>query len=177
MSISRNQKEVVVSDLNCGIEEAAAVVLADFTGINVEQMTDLRKQMREAGVTFTVVKNTLLKRALEDIGVSSEEGIFSLLTGPTAIAYSADEVTPARLLKNFSKANQGVPVLKGGLVSGKTFSGLQVIELAEMPAREELIARLMGSMNAPLQGFVMVTSGVIRKFLYAVNAINESKDN
>lgn len=177
MSISRNQKEVVVSDLNCGIEEAGAVVLADFTGINVEQMTELRKNMRAAGVTFTVVKNTLLRRALKEIGVDPEEGIFGLLNGPTAIAYCADEVTPAKLLKDFSSANKGIPVLKGGFVSGRTFTSEQVSELAGLPAREELLARIMGSMNAPLQGFVMVTSGVIRKFLYAVNAVSESKDN
>lgn len=177
MSISRNQKETVVTHLNSGIEEAGAVVLADFTGINVEQMTELRKRMREAGVNFTVVKNTLLRRALNEIGVEAEEGIFDLLNGPTAIAYCADEVAPAKILRDFSKENKGVPVLKGGLVSGRTFSGEQVIDLAGMPSREELLARVVGSMNSPLQGFVMVTSGVIRKFLYAVNATAESRNN
>lgn len=177
MSITRNQKETVVSHLNDGIEEAGAVVLADFTGINVEQMTELRRQMREAGVTFTVVKNTLLKRALEDIGVDGEEGIFALLNGPTAIAYAADEVTPAKILRDFSKENKGIPVLKGGFVSGRTFSVEEVTSLADMPSREELLSKILGSANAPIQGFVMVTSGVIRKFLYAVNAIGESKEN
>lgn len=177
MSISRNQKETVVSHLNNGIEEAGAVVLADFTGINVEQMTELRRQMREAGVVFTVVKNTLLKRALEEIGVESEQGIFGLLNGPTAIAYSKDEVTPAKILKDFSKGNKGIPVMKGGFVSGRSFGMEEVMNLADMPSREELLARVMGSMNSPLQGFVMVTSGVLRKFLYAVNAISESKEN
>ncbi len=177
MSITRNQKETVVSHLNDGIEEAGAVVLADFTGINVEQMTELRRRMREAGVTFTVVKNTLLKRALEDIGVDSEEGIFGLLNGPTAIAYATDEVAPAKILKDFSKENKGIPSLKGGFVSGKTFSAGDVISLADMPSREELLSKILGSANAPIQGFVMVTSGVIRKFLYAVNAIGESKEN
>lgn len=177
MSITRNDKETVVSTLNTGINEAGAVVLADFTGINVEQMTDLRKRMREAGITFIVVKNTLLRRALEDIGVDAEEGIFGLLNGPTAIAYSPDEVAPAKLLKEFSKEHKGIPALKGGFVSGKSFTLEEVLSLADMPGREELIARVMGSMNSPLQGFVMVTSGVLRKFLYAVNAISETKDN
>jgi large subunit ribosomal protein L10 len=177
MSITRNHKETVVSHLNQGIEEAGAVVLADFTGINVEQMTELRRQMREAGVTFTVVKNTLLKRALADIGVDPEEGIFGLLNGPTAIAYAADEVAPAKILKDFSKENKGIPVLKGGFVSGRTFSVEDVMSLADMPSREELLARVLGSANAPLRGFMTVTSGVIRKFLYAVNAVSESKSN
>jgi len=176
MSVTRKQKEVVVSDLNSGIEAAGAVVLADFTGINVEDMTELRRQMREAGVTFAVVKNTLLKRALGEIGIDSEEGIFGFLNGPTAIAYCADEISPSRILKNFGKEHGGVPVMKGGFVSGRTFSVAEVTSLADIPGREVLIARLLGSMNAPLQGFVTVTGGVIRKFLYAVSAISESKE-
>jgi large subunit ribosomal protein L10 len=177
MSITRNHKETVVSHLNDTMNDAGAVVLADFTGINVEQMTELRRRMREAGITFTVVKNTLLRRALHDIGVDSEEGIFGLLNGPTAIAYAADEIAPAKILKDFSKENKGIPVLKGGFVSGRTFSVNEVVSLADMPSREELLSKILGSANAPLQGFVMVTSGVIRKFLYAVNAISESKEN
>lgn len=176
MSITRNRKEVVVSDLQGGIGESGSVILADFTGINVEAMTELRIQMREAGIIFTVVKNTLLKRAFEDIGIKPEEDIFGLLNGPTAIAYSEDEVAPARIIKAFSKAHKGLLVMKGGFVSGRTFSADEVISLADMPGKEELLARVIGSMNSPLQGFVMVTSGVIRKFLYAVNAISESKE-
>jgi large subunit ribosomal protein L10 len=176
MSVTRKQKEVVVSDLNSGIEKAGAVVLADFTGINVENMTELRKQMREAGVTFSVVKNTLLKRALGEVGIDSEEGIFSILNGPTAIAYCEDEITPSRILKNFGKEHNGIPVMKGGFISGRTFNVEEVTSLADTPPREVLLARLLGSMNAPLQGFVVVTSGIIRKFLYAVNAISESKE-
>ena len=176
MSVTRKAKEVVVSDLNEGIQESGSVVLADFTGINVEDITELRVQMREAGVSFHVVKNTLLKRALEQIGVASEEGIFGLLTGPTAIAYSDDEVKPAKLIKDFQKAHKGLLTMKGGFVSGKSFSANEVLTLADMPSKEELLSRVVGSMNSPIQGFVMVTSGVIRKFLYAVNAISENKE-
>ncbi|MCK5131328.1 MAG: 50S ribosomal protein L10 [Candidatus Sabulitectum sp.] len=176
MSITRNHKEVVVSTLQGGIGESGSVVLADFTGINVEAMTELRIQMREAGIVFTVVKNTLLRRAFEEIGIKPDEEIFGILNGPTAIAYSEDEVAPARIIKAFSKAHKGLLVMKGGFVAGKSFSADEVISLADMPSKEELLARVVGSMNSPLQGFVMVTSGVIRKFLYAVNAISESKE-
>ncbi len=176
MSITRNQKEVVVSDLHGGLGDSGSVILADFTGINVEDMTELRIQMREAGVKFTIVKNTLLKRAFEEIGIDASEEIFGLLNGPTAIAYSEDEVAPARIIKAFSKAHKGLLVMKGGFVSGKSFSADEVVSLADMPGKDELIARVIGSMNSPLQGFVMVTSGVIRKFLYAVNAITEGKE-
>ena len=176
MSITRNHKEVVVSTLQGGIGESGSVVLADFTGINVEAMTELRIQMREAGIVFTVVKNTLLRRAFEEIGIKPDEEIFGILNGPTAIAYSEDEVAPARIIKAFSKAHKGLLVMKGGFVAGKSFSADEVISLADMPSKEELLARVIGSMNSPLQGFVMVTSGIIRKFLYAVNAIGESKE-
>ena len=176
MSVTRKTKEVVVSDLHAGIGESGSVILADFTGINVEDMTELRIQMREAGVIFTVVKNTLLKRAFEDIGIKPEEAVYSLLNGPTAVAYSEDEIVPAKIIKAFSKAHKGLLVMKGGFVSGKTFSADDAVSLADMPSKDELIARILGSMNAPLQGFLVVTSGVIRKFLYAVNAIGESKE-
>ncbi len=176
MSITRNHKEVVVSTLQGGIGESGSVVLADFTGINVEAITELRIQMREAGIVFTVVKNTLLRRAFEEIGIKPDEEIFGILNGPTAIAYSEDEVAPARIIKAFSKAHKGLLVMKGGFVAGRSFSATEVISLADMPSKDELLARVIGSMNSPLQGFVMVTSGVIRKFLYAVNAIGESKE-
>ena len=177
MSITRNQKEVVISDLNEGIDESAgSVVLADFTGINVESMTELRKEMREAGVSFHVVKNTLLRRALLDIGIPEDQDIFGILNGPTAIAYAEDEVLPAKMIKAFSKAHKGLLVTKGGFVSGRSYSADEVLNLADMPSKEELLSRVVGSMNSPIQGFVMVTSGVIRKFLYAVNAISESKE-
>ena len=176
MSITRNHKEVVVSTLQGGIGESGSVVLADFTGINVEAMTELRIQMREAGIVFTVVKNTLLRRAFEEIGIEPDEEIFGVLNGPTAIAYSEDEVAPARIIKAFSKAHKGLLVMKGGFVAGRSFSAAEVISLADMPSKDELLARVIGSMNSPLQGFVMVTSGVLRKFLYAVNAISESKE-
>ncbi len=176
MSITRKDKEVVVSDLNGGIQDSGSVVLADFTGINVENITELRVQMREAGVSFHVVKNTLLKRALEEIGVGTEESIFGILNGPTAIAYSSDEVLPAKIIKAFQKAHKGLLTMKGGFVSGRSFNADEVLSLADMPSKEELLSRVVGSMNSPIQGFVMVTSGVIRKFLYAVNAISESKE-
>jgi large subunit ribosomal protein L10 len=177
MSITRQKKETIVSRINGDMDQVGAVVLADFTGINVEQMTELRRRMREAGITFTVVKNTLLRRALEEAGVHSQEEIYSMLEGPTAIAYSTDEVAPAKVLKAFSTEYKGIPVMKGGFVSGRSFSLAEVMSLADLPSRDELLARVAGSMNAPLRGFVTVTSGVIRKFLYAVNAISESKQN
>jgi len=177
MAVSRKQKEDVVATLTKDLGEAGSVILADFTGVNVEAITDLRNQMRENNVSFTVVKNTLLRKIFTDIEVNKEEGIYAIMEGPTALAYAADEVLPIKIIKEFADAHKGLPRVKGGFVSGETYEVDKLMRLASIPSRDELIAKFMGSARSPLQGFVSVNSGIIRKFFYAVNAIRESKEN
>jgi len=177
MAVSRKQKEDVVATLVGDLGEAGSVILADFTGINVEDITDLRIQMRENNVKFTVVKNTLLRRIFKEIEVGEDEGIYAMMEGPTALAYSADEVLPIKLIKKFAGDHKGLPVVKGGFVSGETYEVSKLMRLADIPSREVLLAKLLGSATSPLQGFVSVSSGIIRKFFYAVSAIKESKEN
>jgi len=114
---------------------------------------------------------------LKNLELTGEEEIFQYLEGPTALASSSDEVLPAKVLKEFAASHGGRPVLKGGFVAGNTYNAAQVASLADMPGREELIARFMGSATAPIRGFVTVSGGVIRKLLYALNAISDSKEN
>ncbi len=175
MSVTRQSKEATVATLVGELTSCGAFVLADFTGINVEEMTELRRAMRRNGVYFTVVKNTILEKVLRNVELTGDEEIFRCLRGPTALASSRDEVLPARVLKEFAESHEGRPVIKGGFVSGRSFTAGQVAELAEMPGRGELLARVMGSATAPVRGFVSVTGGVIRKLLYALNAVRESK--
>lgn len=177
MSITRQRKETTVASLTEELGSGGAFVLADFTGITVADMTELRKTMRDRGVRFTVVKNTLLDIVLKGVELTGEEGVFQYLQGPTAIASSRDEVLPAKLLKEFAAAHEGRPVIKGGFVAGRSYDAAQVASLAEMPGRDELLARVMGSATAPIRGFVTVTGGVVRKLLYALNAVKESKGN
>jgi len=177
MAVSRKQKENVVTTLVEDLGDAGSVILTDFTGINVEDMTDLRVQMRENKVNFTVVKNTLLRRIFNEIEVGEDDDIYAMMEGPTALAYSEDEVLPIKIIKKFAEDHKGRPQIKGGFVSGETYEVGKLMRLAEIPSREVLLAKFLGSANSPLQGFVSVSSGIIKKFFYAVNAIRESKQN
>ncbi len=176
MGVTRQKKEAIVATLVNDMSGSGSIVLADVTGINVAEMTELRTNFREAGVSFTIVKNTLLKRVFDSVDVSKDEPVYALTQGPTAIAFGKDEVVPVRILKKFAMDHKGRPSIKGGFVSGESLSMEQMLDLADMPGRDELLAKLLGSMNAPLQGFVSVSSGLIRKLLYALNAIRENKE-
>lgn len=177
MSITRQRKVTTVASLTEELASNGTFVLADFTGITVADMTELRSIMRERGVSFTVVKNTLLDIVLKSIELTGDEEVFDYLSGPTALASSRDEVLPAKVLKEFAASHGGRPVIKGGFVAGKSYTAAQVASLADMPGRDELLARVMGSATAPIRGFVTVSGGVIRKLLYALNAVRESKEN
>ncbi len=176
MAKTRERKEERISKLTEDFSDVGSVVFTDYTGINVELMTELRREMRENQVVFTIVKNTLLNRIFADIGIDSKEDVYSLMEGPTAIAYGSDEVTPVKIISKFSKANKGLLKIKGGFVAGESFNVEKMTKLANIPGREVLMAKLLGSMQSPLQGFVSVSGGIIRKFLYALNAVKESEE-
>jgi len=177
MAVSRQTKEQVAATLTEELGAAGSIVLADFTGINVEDMTELRKTLRENGVRFEIVKNTILRRVFKQIEVDESDGVYDLMYGPTALAYAADEVLPIRLIKSFSDKHGGLPTVKGGFVSRHTYGRDSMMALADIPGREVLLSKFLGSATMPLQGFVSVTSGMIRKFFYALNALKDSKDN
>ncbi len=176
MSIARTRKEKVRADLAKELANSRCVVLADFTGIDVAGMTRLRREMRSAGVGFKVVKNTVLRRVFADVDVPGDAAVTGLAEGPTAVAWAADEILPVRALKRFASTNDGRPGIKGGYVSGQSLSASEMTSLADMPGRDELVAKIMGSMNAPLQGFVNVTGAVLRGFLNAVNGLREKRE-
>lgn len=176
MSVARTRKEKVRADLARELACSRCVVLADFTGIDVAGMTRLRREMKSAGVGFRVVKNTVLRRAFVEANVPPDAAVTGLAEGPTAVAWAVDEILPVRALKKFASSNEGRPGIKGGYVSGQSMSASEMMSLADLPGREELVARIMGSMNAPLQGFVNVTGAVLRGFLNAVNGLREKRE-
>jgi large subunit ribosomal protein L10 len=139
-------------------------------------MTELRTKMREAGVGYTVVKNTLLRMIFESVGIDGGEPFIGSIDGPVAVAYSDDEVMPAKVIRDFARDHDGRPAVRAGFVAGASMDIEGVEQLAEVPGREELLSRLIGSAQSPIQGFVCVGSGIIRKFLYAVNAVRESRE-
>ena len=168
------QKKELVSDLHRKFNEKKVLILVDYKGLNVPKMTELRAKLREEGVEFLVVKNTLLSRAAEETDVAL---IRDGLTGPNAIAMSYDDpVAPAKVLSAFAKENEKLEI-KMGVLSGKLLSFSDIKALADMPPREELLAQVLSAMNAVPTGLVRVLNNVPEKLLYALQAIRDQKEN
>ena len=172
-------KQAVVAQLKEQLESAKGVVLTSYKGLTVAQDTELRRELREAGVSYHVVKNTMLRIAAKEAGI---EGIEEHLEGTTAFAFSTeDAVAPAKVICGFIKKNKledaEVLTVKVGIVEGKVIGVDEVKALAALPSREELIAKLLGSMNAPISNTVNVLQGVIRNAVYVLDAIRSQKES
>lgn len=172
--MARKEKELFVEDLTGKMNEAASIIFTDYRGLDVAQITELRSKLREADVEFRVVKNTLARFAAEKANITNLDEI---LIGPTAMAFGvADPVAPAKILLSFAKDHPQLEI-KGGVLEGSVIDLSKVEYLAKIPSREELLAKALGSMQAPISGLVMVLAGILRKFLYALNEIKETKAN
>lgn len=166
------EKEAVVSEIQKRFEMAKTVVLADYRGLNVEEVTALRKKMREAGIDYKVLKNTMTSRAAKAANI---EGLDDYLSGPTALAFSnQDYVTPAKILADFAKEHKKLE-LKAGVLDGKVIDLESVKNLANLPSREVLLGKLAGLFQAPVRGLVTVLSGPLRNFAYVVEAVRKQK--
>ena len=164
-------KKVVVAEIAEDIKNAPATIIVATRGLTVEEDTELRNELRAAGVKFAVRKNTLTEKALEALGIDGAE---DYLKGPTAIATSDSYTSAAKVLCKFEAKHEEIKV-KGGIVEGKVITPEEVKELAKMPSKEELIARVLGGFNAPISGLVNVLNGNIRGLVIALNAIAEKQ--
>ncbi len=166
------QKKGTVKILADKIKASKSLVFADYRGLTVEQDTEMRNALRKAGVEYKVVKNTLTKLALKENEIS---GLDEFLNGPTAMAISENDlVAPAKVLSEYAKKFDKFE-LKAGIVEGNILDLDGIKALAELPPKEVLIARVLGSMKAPLSGFVNVLNGNMRGLVVALNAIAEKK--
>lgn len=139
------------------LKESSCTIVADYRGLNVAQVTELRKRLREAGIEFQVLKNTLVRRATANAELSELD---AYLTGPTAIAFSKDDVvTPAKILTEFAKANDKLSV-KAGVVEGKIVDVAQIKALADLPSREGLLSMLLSVLQAPMRNFALAVKAV-----------------
>ena len=153
-------KQPIVDQISAEIKDAQSVVLVDYRGLTVEQDTELRKQLREAGILYKVYKNTLMSRAFEGTEFA---GLQSVLEGPSAIAISKDDATaPARILANFAKTADKLE-LKAGVVEGGLYDQAGMIEISKVPARDVLLSRLLGSMQSPITNFARVLKQIAEK--------------
>lgn len=172
MKTDRSRKSAFVGDLAKKLADASVVYVTDFTGLDVERMTRLRRALRGASVEYVVVKNTLARRALEG---TSAAGLAELLEGPSAFALSrADAAAAARVLADFAK-DGNLPRLKGGVVEGRRLEVADIRRLATLPGREVLLARALGTMRAPVAGLAVVLGGLLAKFVRTVDAVRAAR--
>ena len=172
MAITKKEKEQILADLEEQLKGAKSIVFADYRGTTVKKIEQLRKDLRKENVTAKVAKITLIKRALEKSGIDISAMDFKT---PVAVLISKlDEVAPAKILTNFAKENKNVQILLG-VMENKILTAQEVGALATLPSKQELRAQLVGTIAAPISGFVNVLAGNLRNLVYVVNAIKESK--
>lgn len=153
-------KQPIVQAIAEDIKDAQSVVLVNYRGLTVAQDTELRKQLREAGVIYKVCKNTMMKRAFEGTPCS---GLEEYLDGPSAMAVSKDDATaPARIICKFAKTAEALEV-KAGVVEGTVYDAAGIGELAKVPSREELLSKLLGSLQSPIANLARVLNQVAEK--------------
>lgn len=158
----REEKVQVVEEIAGKLRDSKGTVFADYRGLNVTQVTQLRKLCREAGVDIKVYKNTMTRRAAAEVGI---EGLDAYLEGPTVIAFSPqDEVTAAKVLADFAKQNDALE-LKAGIVEGKVLDQNEIKTIASLPNREGLLSMLLSVLQAPMRNFAL-----------AVKAVSEQKE-
>lgn len=153
-------KKPVVEEISANIKDAASVVLVDYRGLTVEQDTQLRRNLREAGITYKVYKNTMMNFAFKG---TDFEGLSEYLEGPSAIAISTEDATaPARVLSQFAKTAPKLEI-KAGVVEGTVYDAKGMAAIADIPSREVLISRLLGSMKSPITNFARVMNQLAEK--------------
>lgn len=170
MPKTREQKEATLKVLAEALKDAKAVVFADYQGLGVREQQELQNGMREGGMRFAVVKNTLFTMAAKEAGLELERP-----TGPVAVAYGfEDPVAVAKAVHDFAKEHEALEIT-GGFVDGEAVELSVIDKLASLPSRDELLAKLMGSLGAPIQNLAGGLSAIPRNLVYALSAVKEQK--
>jgi len=172
LSLNLEEKKEVVAEVSERLKKAQAVVLAEYRGITVEDITGLRKEARASGVYLRVLKNTLARRAVQG---TPFEKLADQMVGPLAYGISDDPVAAAKVLQAYAKKNEKL-VIKGGAMPNVMMTAKEVGQLATMPSREQLLATLMGTMQAPIAKFVQTLNEVPGKFVRTVAAVRDQKE-
>jgi large subunit ribosomal protein L10 len=170
--MNRTEKEQIIQELAGKLSGVKAAFIADYRGINVEQVTQMRRELVAAGVDYRVVKNSLLRLASKGTPAAELE---KFCAGPTAIAMAGDDVVaPAKILAKYAEIVETFE-LKAGVLDGKLIDVAGIIALSKLPSREELLAKALSSMNAPLTNFVGTVAAIPRSLVQVLNAIGQSK--
>jgi large subunit ribosomal protein L10 len=164
-------KQAVVTEIAAQVAKAQAIVLAEYRGLEVGSMTELRRRARRSGVYLRVLKNTLARRAVKDTPFSK---LADSMTGPLIYGISSDPVAPAKVMNEFAKGNEKF-VIRAGAMPNAVISAKEVAALASMPSREELLSKLMGTMQAPIAQFVRTLNEVPSRFVRTLAAVHAAK--
>ena len=171
MSLNLEQKKAVVVEVSEQVSTAQAIIVAEYRGLQVGEMTALRAQARKSGVYLRVLKNTLVRRAVEGTPFS---GLANEMVGPLVFGISSDPVSAAKVLSDFAKANDKF-IIKAGAMPNQVMDVKAVQALASLPSREELLAKLLGTMQAPVAKFVRTLNEVPTKFVRGLAAVRDQK--
>ncbi len=172
MSANLEAKKQAVEEIKQKIQSAKSVVLVKFSGLSVSQDTELRREFRKNNVEYKVLKNTLVRRAFNDLGITDFD---EDLNGPTSVAFGSDETGASKVIIDAVKKYENKVAIKSAFVEGGKIDVEGVKALASMPSKEELIAKMLGSLQAPISNFVGVLSAMPRSLVIALNAIAEKK--
>jgi large subunit ribosomal protein L10 len=171
LGLNLDEKKAVVAEVSAEVAKAQAIVVAEYRGLEVGNMTDLRRQARNAGVYLRVLKNTLARRAVKD---TPFEKLSDQMVGPLIYGMSSDPVATAKVMNEFAKSNDKL-VIKAGAMPNSLISSAEVKALANMPSRDELIAKLLGTMQAPVAQFVRTLNEVPSRFVRTLAAVRDAK--
>lgn len=172
MPKTKQQKEEAIKILTDNIKNAKSVVFANFQGLKVSESEELRQKCREQNIGIMASKKTLVKKALADAGLDVDTKSFE--GGVSALFGLEDEVAPAQVVSNFAKDHDVVSFF-GGVLEGNFIDAAKVTELSKLPSKQELYAKLVGSINAPVSGFVNVLAGNLRGLVNVLNAVKDAK--
>ena len=171
MSLSLEEKKAIVAEVSAQVASAQAIIIAEYRGIEVGKMTQLRAKTRESGIYFRVIKNSLVRRAVAD---TPYEGLAKHMIGPLVYGIGTDPVSAAKVLHEFSKDNEKF-VTKVGAIGEHVMSRDEITALAALPSREELLSRLLGTMQAPITKFVQTLNEVPARFARGLAIVRDNK--
>ena len=170
--LTKDQKKKIVTELTEQVKRSKALVFVDYKGVSVKDISDLKRELRKEGVLMKVTRKTLFDIALRESGIELST---KQMAGQVAMTVSEqDEVAPAKILAKFSKGNDKLKIL-GGVLEAKVLSAEDVKALAKLPSKDEMLAKLVGTINAPVSGFVNVLAGNLRGLVQVLKAVSESK--
>ncbi len=171
--MKKSEKEQVITEVAETVSRSTAMYFTDFSGLTVEQATDLRRELRKAGIEYRVVKNTLIKKALEQ--ATGYDKVYDKLVGPTGIAFAfEDAVVPAKVINKFIEKNQKLS-LKIAVLDKQVYDGSKLKELSQLPSKKEVMASILGSIQSPLAGVPSVVNAVLRDLVSVVSEIEKKK--